>query len=151
VPLCFLPLPWTQADGQSDVSWERRKCWGKTCGGHVMFEGNIKRTHRTVMEAGLGLLAYLNCWSSIFDALHSLLGGDRHSWELLLTSLLVRIPPAWLFLLGRATCCYPDTNELNCWCIREVFVSGSSCHCWPVNWTADFLTTQVGVAPKNHF
>lgn len=44
--------------------------------------------------------------------------------------------------------CYPDTTELDCSCIHEVFVSGSSCHHWPVNWTATFLTTQMGIAPK---
>ena len=25
--------------------------------------------------------------------------------------------------------CYPDSTELDCWYIREVFVSGSSCCC----------------------
>lgn len=66
-------------------------------------------------------------------------------------------PSCWLVLrLSLAVsarpyhcCCYPDSIKLDCWFIREVFTSGSSCHCWPVNWTASFQTAQTRVAPKN--
>ena len=44
VCLSFLLLPWTRADWQSDVSWDKRKCWGKTHGGDVKLGGDIKRT-----------------------------------------------------------------------------------------------------------
>ena len=47
----------------------------------------------------------------------------------LLTSLLFRIPSAWLFPLGPASCCYPYTTKLDSWYTCEVFVSGSSCLC----------------------
>jgi hypothetical protein len=43
---------------------------------------------------------------------------------------------------------YPDSTKLDCWCICEVCMSELSCRCWPVNWTVDFLTTQMGVALK---
>ena len=76
---------------------------------------------------------------------------ERHSLDLLVTPLLAQIPPAWLFLLGHAIRCNPGTTELDCWCVCEVFASGSSWCSWPVNWAVDLLTMQMGFAPKNHF
>lgn len=87
---------------------------------------------------GLGWLAYLRF-------------TERHSWEL----LVLPADLCWgLAIPARLyhCCCYPDTTtDLNCWCSLDMFESGWSCHCWPVNWTADFLTVHSGVAPKNHF
>jgi hypothetical protein len=48
----FLLLLWTRADWQSDISWVRHMCWGKT-----QSLVGINRTWWTVMEAELGLLA----------------------------------------------------------------------------------------------
>ena len=58
---------------------------------------------------------------------------------------------AWLSLLGSVRAADPNSPELDCWCICEVFASGLTCCCLPMNWTADFLATQMGFAPKNHF
>ena len=60
----FLPISWTQANWQSDVSWDRLT-WrfaksdterGKTSGGHVMFGGSIKRTQWIVRQAWLACI-----------------------------------------------------------------------------------------------
>jgi hypothetical protein len=71
-------------------------------------------------------------------------------WSLLLTCAEAEV---WLSLLGSTTAAdsyfYSNSTELDYWSTREVFLSVLSCHCWSVNWTADFQTTQVGVAPKN--
>jgi hypothetical protein len=122
----FLQLPRTWADWQSEVSWGRLLCRGKTCGGHLMFGGSTNRTQWTVRGAWLACIAkrFLVCslpWSS-------------HSQELFLVSLLVRTPPAdsYLFCWGLAVparscrhCCYLNTAELDFWYVREVFASGS--------------------------
>jgi hypothetical protein len=77
-------------------------------------------------------LAVQHLWVS---SLHwSLLPWERHSWELLMFLL---VPPAdsspgWGLAASARLChCYflPDSTKLDFWCIREVFVSGSSCHC----------------------
>lgn len=69
-------------------------------------------------------------------------------------------PSCWFILRLRPGC--PTRWCHRCWFlfaistlpnwiadVFEVFASGSSCHCWPVNCTADFQTTLTGVAPKN--
>lgn len=45
------------------------------------------------------------------------------SWSLLLTGAEAE---AWLSLLG-CVIAIANWTELDCWCIRDVFVSGSSC------------------------
>lgn len=79
--------------------------------------------------AWLGYIAKHFLVSSIFTDLHF---AERHSRELLLAFL--QVPPADL-----------------CWGWGLAVSAGHCYRCWPVNWTADFLTTQMAVAPKNHF
>jgi hypothetical protein len=136
--------------------------WGKTRGRHVVFGESINKIRCPVRGAWLACIA--KC--SLVLSLHRPWPHwERHSWELLLASLLVGIPPADLgrFAWGLAVpvrwchCyCYSNTPELNCWCTHEVFVSGSSCRCWPVNWTTNFLTPrwnllQRSTAKQAHF
>ena len=93
---------------------------------------------RTSCEMLVGLessLIILLCW-------------ERHCQDLSMFFLLTMIylltcaeAEAWLFLL--IFICYTYSTELDCWYIHEVFVSGLNCHCWPVNWTANFLTIQI--------
>ena len=96
----FLPFPSIWADWQSDVSWDRHTCWGKTGGGQVIFGG------QTVMEAELVLLAQLavqHLWVSCLCFAER--GTARNffwhpSRSLLLTSAETE---TWLFLLCHAT------------------------------------------------
>lgn len=124
----FWPLLRTQADWQSDVSWDRCTWWGENCGRHVVF-GGYKRTQGTVMEAELGLLIELSC--AMFVGLHSLLifASLRHSWELLLESLLAPAADSclllsWLYRTGLLVYLWSVskwikllllTCALNCW------------------------------------
>lgn len=103
--------------------------------GHLIFGGSIYRTQRMVMAL------------HIFVSLR----GTAENFEFFLLDLCwgrgLAIPARLCHC-----CCYPDTTtDLDCWCSLDMFASGWSCHCWPVNWTADFLTVHTGVAPKNHF
>jgi hypothetical protein len=124
----FLLLLWTQADWMNMVKWN--PCRGKACGGHMSINRSLRVTERL-----LGLLTQLAvqclwisslCWST--------LPWERHSKELLVTLL---VPPAdssqgWSLAVSARLChccCWPDTIELDCWCICEVFASGASCHC----------------------
>jgi hypothetical protein len=90
-------------------------------------------------------LAVHHLWSYIFaDLSFPERGIAENCWHLCWYESLL---PARL----HEACYYPDSTELDCWYICEVFVSRSSCCCWPVNWTADFLTTQMEVATKKSF
>ena len=78
----------------------------------------------------LDLLIQLACGSHIFTDLH-FPGRDTAEnfswgscWFLLLTGAEAE---AWLSLLGHVTTVAKDSTELDCWYIREMFVSGSSC------------------------
>jgi len=156
----FSLLLWTWADWQKDVScYSFMQSFAKTdpCAEtrHVvrqdlwrrqtlMFGGSINRTRRTLASS---LHWFLLLW-------------ERHSRELVLLSLPVWIPSAdlcqfgWGLAVPLRSChhrCYSNAVELDWRCICEAFVSELICHCWPVNWTAGFLATLLGSAPKNHF
>ena len=128
----FLQFPWPQANWQSDDSWDKRT------------------------EASCAMLVGLE-FSLIFSSQRGTAENfswcSWWSWSLLLTR--VYLAKAWLSLLGCVTaadlCCYPNSTEPDFWCIHAVFASGLSCCCWPGNWTVNFLTTQMGFAPKNNF
>ena len=141
----FFLLPWNWADWQSDASWDRLPCWGKACGGHMMFGGSTKRFHW--LWGSWARLSYrASC--TMLVGLSSLLIFDCLRKAQLRTPGIPLGPSWWLCPQLLIHVCYANTCKLDCWYIHEVFVSGSSCHCWPVNWTADFQTTQTRVAPK---
>ena len=110
------------------AEWDRLTCWGKTHGGHVMFEGSMKRSWPTVMEAGLGCL---------------------HSWMLLgLTSLLT-----FALLIGTAEnfswhllALIPSVDLCGGWALA---VSARQCHCcWFVFAIQTLLNWTHGVSVK---
>ena len=101
--------------------------------------------------SGLYTEKHTKCYLLVELALQSLLVfswpllcWDRHGKESLLASLVMLI-----LLLTCANSA--NTTELDCWHIHEVFVSGLSCHCRPMNWSADFLTMQMGISPRSNF
>ena len=113
----------------------------------------INRTQWRVMEAELGLLIELVVQCLLVLHPHwSSLHWERHSWELFPAFLLALVPPAdlcqfdWGLAVPGRSChhCYCfNSTKLDCWYIHEVFSSGLSLHCWPVDWTVDFLATQM--------
>jgi hypothetical protein len=138
----FLQLSQTWADGQSDVSSDRRTCWGKTCaetcGGRVMFGGSITRTWKTLRQAELDLRRELAVQWLLAD-LHFPERGRAEifswpsSWPLLLTPAKAE---AWLSLLGSAT-----TANLCLLSWQPNWTAGVSVNCW-------FPDNTVGVAAK---
>jgi hypothetical protein len=68
-------------------------------------------------------------------------------WSLLLTWAKVE---AWLSLLGQvstvANLALPNWTGVSVKCLQ---VDWATTACYPVNWTSDFQTTQMGVAPNN--
>ena len=87
-----------------------------------------------------------------------LLSWKRNSQELLLESLVVLVPSAgscfflaevWLLLLGHATSADLWTELLVYqWSVSEWIKLPLLTH---VDWTADFLTKQIGFAPMKNF
>ena len=86
------------------------------------------------METELGLLVQLAvqcCGSPVFADLCFPERGTAENfwcpcWSLL---LILAKTETWLSLLGHVTTVANLTTKLDCWCVCEVFVSGSSCHC----------------------
>ena len=107
------------------------------------------------METELGLLvklAVLHLWVAqsllIFVCQREAQSFWRSCWSLLLTWAEAEAE-AWLALLGRVTAVANSgywTAGVSVKCLQ---VDRAAAACWPVNWTADFQTTQTGVAPKN--
>jgi hypothetical protein len=131
-------------------------CWGKACGGHVMFGELINRTWWSGMEACciasfsrlLGLISLLIFTLSLRGTAETF-SWRRRSPGALLTP--VDAAEAWLALLGCTTVCYPDTTDLDCCSIREEFVSDRATAADFCELNCDVLTTQMGFAPKNNF
>ena len=104
--------------------------------------------------------AWLACiakcfWSCTFADFYFLERGtdENFSWH---SSLVPPADSSWGWGLAVSArshhhCCYPYSTEQDCWHIREVFASGLSFLCWPVNKIADFQTRQMGVVSKDHF
>ena len=171
----FLPFPWTWPIGRisADIDLvevlpsqthmlKQDTWWSKTHGGHMMFGGSINGTQRTVREACLHSYLCKTSWSHVSPDLwfierstvKNLSWCSWWSWLLLLTC--ANLAEAWLSLLGHATTADSCLLYWHYWTGMLVY-SWSICK-WielpllnPVNWTADFLTMQMGFAPKNNF
>ena len=96
-------------------------CWGKTCGGHIIFGENINRVQWRVTLSLHTLFATLH-WSCIFTDLWFINRDTTenfwHSswfWSILLTH--ADLVEAWQFLPDHATAAdsfwYSDTTELD--------------------------------------
>ena len=95
---CFQGLDW-----QSDVSWDRHTCWGKTCG-EMMYGGSINRTRWTVPGVSLTCLIELAVQPSWFSrCCCSSLPWERQSRD----PLDPRDPygPSWLLVLRLRPSC----------------------------------------------
>ena len=131
--------PWRIYDVWKEYKYAQWTVMGRGGGDWVWLAGRANCT----MHVGLLSLLILTCW-------------ERHSWELLLTFLLVTpadLCRGWGLVLPARSChccCYPNIAKLDCWYIHEVFSSELSCCYWPVNWNANFQTMQMRVALKNH-
>ena len=125
---------------------DRLMCWGKTHGGHARFGGSINRTQWTVRGACIASFAMLRGLESLLivtslrEAQQRTSGG--HSCWLLLTWLR----PGWLFLLDPAITAAILTL-LN-WTAGILWSICKWIQLNPVNWTADFLTTQIGLLQR---
>ena len=135
-----------------------KTCWGKTCRGYEIIGGRTSRTQQTVTEAWLACtasFAMLLVLTSllIFTSLRE--AQERTSPGLIAPAVSSRF--GWCLAVSARSChcywfvCCPNTTELDCWYIGEVFASGLSCCGSTVKWTADFLIMQVGFARKNNF
>lgn len=124
--LCSGANSTTWADWQW-FSWYRLTYWGKTRGDRRYLEG----VHIGLNRQSWAWLAcvFSSHWGTAEN--FSWLSGDMGwGWGLVTPARLCHC------------CCYPNTTELDCWCIHEVFVSG-----WAAiadQWTELLIS-------KNHF
>ena len=131
----LLLLPRTWADWMHML--RKELCWGKTHRGHVMLGWRLCLASGSPDFTDLGFLergTVENFW--------------RSCWSLLLTQAEAE---AWLSLPGHVTTVANPTllnwtAGVSVKCMQE---DQAAAACWPVNWTADFQTTQMGVAPMN--
>jgi hypothetical protein len=115
----FLPLLQTQVMLTKTDAHAEQDLW-RTCDVWREYKKNLRDNYRSYLCYTYGSFFFA-------DLPFTERGTAKNSWCLFWSLLLTHAKAeAWLSLQVSATA---DTTELDCWCIQEVFVSGSRCRC----------------------